>query len=475
MAELTVTTTLGDLLAVPELGLTCRCGAEELTRPVRWAHPTELLDPSGYLRGGELVCTVGSSLVDDGSIERFVAAVASSGAAAICFGVGDVHEDVPPALVGGCESTGLPLLVAPLGVPFIAIGEFIAQRRVEAESAAGARGDALVADLLAGVRAHVAPRELVERAASGLGGRLELLHDGRVLHSGGATTDTDGTVREIDGSDGSALRWTGPEPGPARVLLDTLCHVLDVALHERDVERDLQRERVGQLLALVGERMAAPAALSEALDTAGLAGTDLVFSLWPSGAAQLLAGSLPDAGVVLGETPTAAVLVTADPEHVRALATTVGLACGYSRPVGLLDSPRALGEARAAFELAQRQGGCVGPDELTSLEGLLEQQPPERLRPFVDQLLAPLLDSDLRRGTSYVVTLRSYLDNDSSLAATARSDFLHVNTVRHRLERIRDMTGRDPLVFTDRTALAIALWAYDHLDVARTGSTGRRR
>jgi DNA-binding PucR family transcriptional regulator len=111
-------------------------------------------------------------------------------------------------------------------------------------------------------------------------------------------------------------------------------------------------------------------------------------------------------------------------------------------------------------------GGCVGPEGLTSLEGLLAQQPPERLQPFVDQLLEPLLGSDRRRRTDYVTTLATFLERDGSLTATARVHFLHVNTVRHRLERIKELTGRDPLVFNDRVAFAIAMWS-------RRSATGR--
>jgi DNA-binding PucR family transcriptional regulator len=133
--------------------------------------------------------------------------------------------------------------------------------------------------------------------------------------------------------------------------------------------------------------------------------------------------------------------------------------------VALADSVRALGEARAAFDLAQRRGSLIGPDDLTTLEGLLAQQPPERLAPFVDRLLEPLLASDGRRRTSYVATLRSFLANRSSLTETARTEFLHVNTVRHRLERVRALTGRDPLDPDDRADLVIALWAHDHRDL----------
>ena len=58
-------------------------------------------------------------------------------------------------------------------------------------------------------------------------------------------------------------------------------------------------------------------------------------------------------------------------------------------------------------------------------------------------------------------TLRTFLRLGGSLQETARVLYLHVNTVRHRLRRIAELTGRDPAVFDDRIALAIALWTFD--------------
>lgn len=46
-----------------------------------------------------------------------------------------------------------------------------------------------------------------------------------------------------------------------------------------------------------------------------------------------------------------------------------------------------------------------------------------------------------------------------AVGATSRALFLHPNTLRHRMSRIESLTGRDPMRFEDRVALAIAVWA----------------
>lgn len=453
---------LAELLGLPEFRLACASGVSGLEAEVRWVHTTELLDPSQYLRGGELVCTVGASLVDDQACRLFVTAVAAAGACGICFGSGDVHDGVPQGLVSACEEIGLPLLLAPLGVPFIAIGEYLSQSRVKAETAAGERGSTLVVALLAMVRMQATTAELLDQAVTELGGQLVLNEDGGAVESSGRPHDIDDRIRTVyaESPDGAALTWSGAGPAPTASLVATLANVLGVARHGRDIEQDLQRERVGQLLTLVGDRLANPSALADTLADVGLPSGGLIFSVWPAGASRMLAFSLLGVPLALGETPSATIAVTSVADPVRVAAARLGVVCGLSRQVVLADSARGIGEARAAFEVARRIGGCIGPEGLTSLDGLLEQQPPERLRPFVDQLLRPLLASDASRHTAYINTLTTYLDHDGSLTATARTEFLHVNTVRHRLERIRQLTGRDPLRFNDRVALAIALWAF---------------
>jgi hypothetical protein len=455
-----VETTLKDLLGVAEFRLHWILGDDDkANRAVRWAHTTELLDPAPYLRGNELVCTVGASLTDAEACQTFAASVSGADAVAVCFGVGDVHEDIPQALLDACQERGLPLLQAPRGVPFIAIAEYLSERRVAAETRENRRAEALVSELLVEIRAQAPLSSMLAMAARSLCGRVELIVDGRTIATEGADGAADGVLVTASMGEGSALTWSGVGAAPSLSLLEQLGRVIEVARHERDVEEALKRERVGQLLLLIGDRLASPIALRPMLSETGILESQLVVSAWPAGAAPLLAAHLADS--LVGEAPGIALAVTstADPACTAALLLT--LPCGYGSSVELVELARAIAEARAALELSRRRGGAVGPEALTSLEGLLEQQPEQRLSPFINQLLTPLIASDNQRGTTNVETLRTFLRLDGSLQGTAKDEYLHVNTVRHRLARIHRITGRDPLVFADRAALAIALWAHD--------------
>ena len=53
-------------------------------------------------------------------------------------------------------------------------------------------------------------------------------------------------------------------------------------------------------------------------------------------------------------------------------------------------------------------------------------------------------------------TLDAYLDSGGAIEACARKLFVHPNTVRYRLKRIADFTGRDPTVPRDAYVLRVA-------------------
>lgn len=120
-----------DLLRLPGLGLELVAGKEGLDRPLRWAHSSELADPTPWLSGGEFLLTTGMTLKNAADQRAYVDRLAKAGAAGLGFGVGFTFESVPEALVDASEAAGFPLLEVPFPVPFIAITEAISSRLAE--------------------------------------------------------------------------------------------------------------------------------------------------------------------------------------------------------------------------------------------------------------------------------------------------------------------------------------------------------
>ena len=74
-------------------------------------------------------------------------------------------------------------------------------------------------------------------------------------------------------------------------------------------------------------------------------------------------------------------------------------------------------------------------------------------RQLANEVYAPLTAGD----GALLDTVSAYLDSGGSIEATARTLFVHANTVRYRLKRVADLTGYNPLNPRDSFTLRVAL------------------
>ena len=117
-----MTTTVADLLDIGELHLGLVAGAGGLERPIRWAHVSELEDPTRFLRGGEVLLTTGFAMRGDpASQAAYVEGLAKAELAALGVGLGFAFEATPPAVLEAADRFGFPVFEVPFEVPFIAI------------------------------------------------------------------------------------------------------------------------------------------------------------------------------------------------------------------------------------------------------------------------------------------------------------------------------------------------------------------
>lgn len=126
-------TTLRELVGTASLNLSVQVEGrpESLDEPLSWVHSTELMDPTVYLEGGELVLTTGLQLSDSAPAtdreRRYVERLSDAEVRGVGFGVGLHHAHIPQWLVAQCESWDMPLIQVPLGTPFIAIEKSISR------------------------------------------------------------------------------------------------------------------------------------------------------------------------------------------------------------------------------------------------------------------------------------------------------------------------------------------------------------
>ena len=116
-------------------------------------------------------------------------------------------------------------------------------------------------------------------------------------------------------------------------------------------------------------------------------------------------------------------------------------------------------EARHACRFARlrRDAGWATHNQVGSHSLLLALQDEEVLAAFRRALLRPLEEHDARRRSRLVDTLDRFLSSGCRWQETATALHVHVNTLRHRLDRVEQLTGRDLSSMEDRVDLYIAL------------------
>lgn len=114
-----------------------------------------------------------------------------------------------------------------------------------------------------------------------------------------------------------------------------------------------------------------------------------------------------------------------------------------------------LQEAETVLRLGAGRSGVLGLPDVT-LAALLVQAG-ERAVELAKGRLEPLAAYDSAHGGELAATVRAYLDCDASLQRTAKTLYVHRNTVTYRLARVRELTGLDPGVLADLFLLYAAL------------------
>jgi sugar diacid utilization regulator len=139
---------------------------------------------------------------------------------------------------------------------------------------------------------------------------------------------------------------------------------------------------------------------------------------------------------------------------------SVGLSSFYS---DLVDLPRGLQEAELVVDVLEQSDGEITGDIGTGTYRLLFRvlaSHPEEVRAFFEDTVAPIVRYDDQYGTDLVGTLDAYLENNCNMNATAATIFAHRHTVAYRLDRVRELSGLDPVRSEDRERLGLGLKAY---------------
>ncbi|WP_084965187.1 PucR family transcriptional regulator [Thermoactinospora rubra] len=489
-----------------------------LDEPVAWVHNTELPDPSRYLRERELVLTNGL-WAEQASPAEFVANVKRAKAAGIVYGLRAETPRTPGELVAACREAGLPLLEISPAVPFTAVSEAVSAmyaderqrdligmvRRGDALATAISRGAGASGVLRVLTRDHDLPLAVIDRMGRVLAAVGVALEEQQVravvaglsrrppaleidMGSGHAALFPVGAVGDTDAALICLRPLAGLDPAE-RDALEQAARFLSLEVAKQQAVQAIEMRFAGELLEMIlsgGRRAAEVAGRLRAfgVDPGGpLAVCTLAFAGEEAATlhglaeivAELLAADGVPAVVAGGTQDVVAVLAWRRPEDAlpalaeRLVASVDRRFPGRRLVAGLggvaahsAELRRPLLQSREACRVLRRTRG--GPAvrgflELGTHRLLLGLVDPEVLGGFSRDLLAPVREHDARRGTDLELTLRTFLDHDGHWAATAAALHVHVNTLRNRLARIAELTGRDVGRTEDRVDLFLAFAA----------------
>jgi purine catabolism regulator len=286
-----------------------------------------------------------------------------------------------------------------------------------------------------------------------------------------------------------------------RVVLHQAVTVVALELLRRHVAASTERRLAGDVLSELVSGVVAGPDLTRRLQPFGLGGrvTALVLTPPPRAVGKgggtvgaesceaALAGALRDEAV--------SGLVATTTNHVCALlpgfldeelfelsqrvldrvVTKLGVApaAGVGRAVAAGDARRAYHEARCALEArtlgrsadAEANGNGNGADkptiatyrDLGSFQLLLSLQDSDALRLFCESLLGPIESGEGHYGGELMRSLEAFIECNGQWEAAARRLYCHRHTLRYRIRKIEELTGRDLASARDRIEFWLAL------------------
>jgi purine catabolism regulator len=137
---------------------------------------------------------------------------------------------------------------------------------------------------------------------------------------------------------------------------------------------------------------------------------------------------------------------------------------GVGRAVEAMEVRATFHEARCALEALTLQNGraterfVATHKDLGSFRFLLALQDDEELRQFSDAILRPL-GADEAYADELVRSLEIFIEEGGHWERSSKRLFCHRHTLRHRVKRIEELTGRDLGSASDRTEFWLALRA----------------
>jgi purine catabolism regulator len=146
-----------------------------------------------------------------------------------------------------------------------------------------------------------------------------------------------------------------------------------------------------------------------------------------------------------------------------ASAQATRLRAAVSRPAPVAALRRTFHEARCALEASALANGAAPRvatyRDLGAFQLLLSLQDDDALRLYCDSVLGPLEESSGEYGDELIRSLEAFIEQNGQWEKAARQLYCHRHTLRYRIRRVEELTGRDLGSARDRIEFWLALRA----------------
>ena len=290
-----------------------------------------------------------------------------------------------------------------------------------------------------------------------------------------------------------AVKDSGPLSDFDRLTLHQAVTIVALELLRGRVAGDTERRLAGDVLAAIVEGELGGVELMRRLEPFGLSDRVAAIVVQRPGngrgsatpAEDALSTALRDEaapGLVASTGQLTCALVRGLPEEelftfARTISDRVsdeigrGVRVGVGRPVAAAETRRSFHEARCAVEalglgLTGGQNGSepangAGPlatyKDLGSFQLLLSLQEDEALRLFCDSILGPIEASEGHYGGELMRSLEAFIEENGQWERAAKRLYCHRHTLRYRIKRVEELTGRDLASARDRIEFWLAL------------------
>jgi purine catabolism regulator len=198
--------------------------------------------------------------------------------------------------------------------------------------------------------------------------------------------------------------------------------------------------------------------------------------------ALFISASRSDSVVVLLQPARAAthdVLVVAGDLRaaIEEMLPEISVSIGFGRPhKSLVDLRQSYYEAHYAIKIRKLKGGAgviASFDDLGSYGLLLGLQDTLSLEVFYDSVLGKLHEYDEQSSSDLVKSLAFFLEANGHWGEAAERLYVHRHTLRYRMKRVEEITGRDLASSQDRMEFWLALKAKELIDQSTKKKTLR--